>query len=298
MTDATTEFFDDLDARGHEPLLEKATGTVRIDLSSGKRTGPLARDGQEGRRDCVPRQREGRLCYPYGQGALRTDRRPGEKTQLQPCCGGWSLSRATRSCSCSFSASSQDRRTEGSSRERARSDPRRQHLRGQRLARRHRGVADGSDRPLLVRQPLPLDVDPDRGRRAAESALGRRSAVLRIALLPRAGHRNGLRRRQDLGDSPARGRRRVPRRAHDPEPRRQAGRPQGSHRRCQRFRRPVRGQGCAGEEGALLRTRSEGPPPARLRPRVVQAPDRDLGDRTGQARQEGPEFCRSHRASR
>jgi putative sterol carrier protein len=38
MTHATTEFFDDLQARGHEPLLEKATGTLRIDLSGGKRT--------------------------------------------------------------------------------------------------------------------------------------------------------------------------------------------------------------------------------------------------------------------
>ena len=37
MTDATTEFFEDLDARGHEPLLEKATGTLRIELSNGKR---------------------------------------------------------------------------------------------------------------------------------------------------------------------------------------------------------------------------------------------------------------------
>jgi putative sterol carrier protein len=37
MTDATTEFFEDLDARGHESLLEKATGTLRIELSNGKR---------------------------------------------------------------------------------------------------------------------------------------------------------------------------------------------------------------------------------------------------------------------
>jgi putative sterol carrier protein len=35
MTDATTEFFEDLNARGHEPLLEKATGTLRIELSNG-----------------------------------------------------------------------------------------------------------------------------------------------------------------------------------------------------------------------------------------------------------------------
>ena len=36
MTDATTRFFEDLDVRGHEPLLEKATGTLRIELSNGK----------------------------------------------------------------------------------------------------------------------------------------------------------------------------------------------------------------------------------------------------------------------
>ncbi len=37
MTDATTEFFEGLGARGHEPLLEKATGTLRIELSNGTR---------------------------------------------------------------------------------------------------------------------------------------------------------------------------------------------------------------------------------------------------------------------
>ena len=31
MTDATAEFFDELAKRGHEPLLAKATGTVRFD---------------------------------------------------------------------------------------------------------------------------------------------------------------------------------------------------------------------------------------------------------------------------
>jgi putative sterol carrier protein len=38
MMDATTEFFDALVERGHEPLLEKATGTVRFDLRDGKKT--------------------------------------------------------------------------------------------------------------------------------------------------------------------------------------------------------------------------------------------------------------------
>jgi putative sterol carrier protein len=37
MADATTRFFDDLGARGHEPLLEKATGTLRFDLAQGTR---------------------------------------------------------------------------------------------------------------------------------------------------------------------------------------------------------------------------------------------------------------------
>ncbi|MEV4756135.1 SCP2 sterol-binding domain-containing protein [Micromonospora sp. NPDC049559] len=32
MTDATAKFFESLERRGHEPLLEKATGTLRVDL--------------------------------------------------------------------------------------------------------------------------------------------------------------------------------------------------------------------------------------------------------------------------
>jgi len=38
MTDSTAEFFHGLGSRGHEPLLEKATGIVRFDLVDGKRT--------------------------------------------------------------------------------------------------------------------------------------------------------------------------------------------------------------------------------------------------------------------
>ena len=37
-TDVTAKFFDALDERGHEPLLEKAKGTVRFDLKDGKKT--------------------------------------------------------------------------------------------------------------------------------------------------------------------------------------------------------------------------------------------------------------------
>ena len=68
MTDATTDFFQELGARGHEPLLERATGTVRFDLSDGKRTahwvvtiekGDLTLSQRNARADCVFRSDRG-----------------------------------------------------------------------------------------------------------------------------------------------------------------------------------------------------------------------------------------------
>ncbi|MEH0936073.1 SCP2 sterol-binding domain-containing protein [Micromonospora psammae] len=38
MVDATTKFFEDLDGRGYEPLLEKTSGTLRFDLHEGAQT--------------------------------------------------------------------------------------------------------------------------------------------------------------------------------------------------------------------------------------------------------------------
>jgi putative sterol carrier protein len=38
MPDPTTEFFAELERRGHEPLLEKLKCTIRFDIVDGKRT--------------------------------------------------------------------------------------------------------------------------------------------------------------------------------------------------------------------------------------------------------------------
>ena len=68
-------------------------------------------------------------------------------------------------------------------------DPRRQHLRRQRLGRGHRGLGDRPDRPVLVRYALPLALGADRQRGAADRAVDRRSAVLRDPVLPHPGRR-------------------------------------------------------------------------------------------------------------
>ncbi len=144
------------------------------------------------------------------------------------------------------------RREARSDERRPHQDPRRQHLRRQRRARRHRGVAHRPDRALLLRHALPLEVGADGERPAAERALDGRPALLRDPLLPRAGDRHRLHRREALGDPPPHRRQRLSRGADDPEPRREARRTHRPGRRRERLRRPLRGQGCAREEGNVL----------------------------------------------
>jgi len=64
MPDATTEFFDALGRRGHEPMLEKVRATVRFDLADGGRTerwlvtvekGDISVSRRNARADCVIR---------------------------------------------------------------------------------------------------------------------------------------------------------------------------------------------------------------------------------------------------
>ena len=67
MTDATTEFFSALEARHHEPLLEKQSGTLRFDLTSGKKTtrwlieiedGDVSISHRNAKADCVVRAKK------------------------------------------------------------------------------------------------------------------------------------------------------------------------------------------------------------------------------------------------
>lgn len=62
MSDATTTFFAELEARGHEPMLGRVTGTVGFELNNGKKTdhyhlairkGALRVTEDDGAADCV-----------------------------------------------------------------------------------------------------------------------------------------------------------------------------------------------------------------------------------------------------
>jgi putative sterol carrier protein len=64
MGEATKEFFDQLHERGHEPLLEKATGALRFDLETDKgidhwlvevKKGDVTVSHKNGKADCVVR---------------------------------------------------------------------------------------------------------------------------------------------------------------------------------------------------------------------------------------------------
>ena len=149
-----------------------------------------------------------------------------------------------------------------------------------------------------VRHPLPLEVGAHRRRRASEPAFGRRPAVLRVAFLPRSRDRNRLRGRQAVGDPAPRGRRRVPRGADDPQPRREARRPDRARRGRLRLRRPVRGQGRFEEERQVLDDDREGPPRPRLPARHVQARDHDLRVDPRQDRRGGTHVQGARRAAR
>jgi putative sterol carrier protein len=64
MTNATTKFFASLEARGHEPRLEKVRGSLRFDLENGKKRnrwhvavdkGEIAVSHKNAAADCIVR---------------------------------------------------------------------------------------------------------------------------------------------------------------------------------------------------------------------------------------------------
>jgi putative sterol carrier protein len=64
MSDSTAAFFDELAQRGHEPVLTRAKGTLRLDLVDGKKTeswlvsidkGDVSVARADGEADCVVR---------------------------------------------------------------------------------------------------------------------------------------------------------------------------------------------------------------------------------------------------
>jgi putative sterol carrier protein len=64
VADSATQFFDGLVSRGHEPLLAKASGTLRFDLVAGRKTerwlvevkkGDIAVSRRNAPADCVVR---------------------------------------------------------------------------------------------------------------------------------------------------------------------------------------------------------------------------------------------------
>jgi putative sterol carrier protein len=64
VTNATTRFFEGLQARGHEPRLEKVKGSVRFDVTNGTQTkrwhvaidkGDIAVSHKNAKADCVVR---------------------------------------------------------------------------------------------------------------------------------------------------------------------------------------------------------------------------------------------------
>jgi putative sterol carrier protein len=54
MTGATAEFFEQLAERGPDPLLEKARGTVRLEIVEGKRVDPVLLRIDRGEIDVSP----------------------------------------------------------------------------------------------------------------------------------------------------------------------------------------------------------------------------------------------------
>ena len=263
MSNATTRFFEGLEARGHEPRLEKVKASLRFDLTNGKQTnrwhvaidkGEIAVSHKNAKADCVVRadssvfdgiaSGEVNPVAAVLRGAIAIEGDPELLMLLRR------LSPAP-----------------GRSHERwSRQDSRRQHLRRQRLARRHRGLGHRPDRPpsrsIAASSTWILTVDGQRLNPLSVDDLQYFESW--FFLVPGTGtvyvdaKLSVIRRRR---------RRRVPRGAHDPQPRHGTGGADRPRRGRKRLRRPLRGEGRAEEEGQVLGDRGQATAAADLRAR-------------------------------
>ena len=132
----------------------------------------------------------------------------------------------------------------------------RQHLRGQRSARRSRSHPDGEPRPLPGGHAVSVALDPDGRRDPAEDAVRRRAGLLQGQVLRGGDDGDDLRRLPSVADAAALRLRRLRGDDRDREPRQGAGRAGREARSGRRLRRPVRGEGQAGQGRPALHATS------------------------------------------
>ena len=172
MPDSTAEFFDELGSRGHEPLLEKVSGTVRFDLAHGKETErwfvTVAKGDSPSRTGTSGRTASSRWTGRSST-ASRVARRTRRRRLLR---GAMTVEGDVRLLVRSSGffpgpPGSREAHARGLREAHAMSDDLVKILDGNTfvvsdVARRHRGVAHRPDRPLLVRHAVPVDVGADR----------------------------------------------------------------------------------------------------------------------------------------
>ena len=157
---------------------------------------------------------------------------------------------------------------------------------------------DRPDRSLLVRHALHLEVGAHDRRPAAERAVGRRSALLGDALLPRAGDGHGVHRLEGVGDPAAHRRRRISRGDHDPQPRREAGRPTVRIDAGSDFADLFEVKDALAKKGSYSRRVERGRLVLGYERETFRRETIDRGDDAGQARRDRPHLQASDRVAR
>ena len=125
-------------------------------------------------------------------------------------------------------------------------------------------------------------------RQPPEPVVGRRHPVLREPVLPRAGHRDRLRRRQVVGHPAPDSQHRFSRGAHCSQSRQRSRQARRPHRGRLRLRGLVRGEGRPAQEGQEISTRRTRAARSRVHPRHLPAVHHDHRERAREVRRERP----------